>query len=153
MNDTVPISESAAIRPYARGLALLREAGLRPTRQRLALARLLFPEDGHRHVSAEALHEEATGAGMRMSLATVYNTLHQFTDAGLLRELVIAPGHAIFDTNISPHHHFYNRATGMLCDIAEDEVHIEGLPSAPDGERIAAVHVVIYTESDAAQGR
>src|SRR5438874_5167375 len=91
----------------------LRRAGLRPTRQRLALARLLF-EGGDRHVTAEGLHGEALGGHIRVSLATVYNTLHQFTEAGLLREVVVEPGRSYFDTNIDDHHHFFSEPAGTL---------------------------------------
>src|SRR5262245_7982586 len=84
----------------------LRKAGLRPTRQRLALAQLLFGR-GDRHVTAEGLHEEAVGAGMPVSLATVYNTMHQFTAAGLLREVTVDGTRTYFDTNTGDHHHFY----------------------------------------------
>ena len=93
------------------------EAGLRPTRQRVALARLLF-DGGDRHVTAEALHGEATAAGQAMALATVYNTLHQFTEAGLLREVVIEAGRSYFDTNIRDHHHFYHEATRACCAMS-----------------------------------
>ena len=91
----------------------LRAAGLRPTRQRLCLARLLF-EPGDRHVTAEQLHSEANAARVEVSLATVYNTLHQFTEAGLLREVVIEPGRSYFDTNTSDHHHFFHEGDGRL---------------------------------------
>ncbi len=87
-------------------LPRLRACGLRPTRQRLALAQLLFA-DSDRHVTAEQLHGEAAAAAIRVSLATVYNTLHQFTAAGLLREVVVEPGRSYFDTNVEDHHHFF----------------------------------------------
>src|SRR5262249_60651102 len=94
---------AAAPRPYANALDLPRAVKLRPPRQRLALARLLF-EKGDRHVTAEQLHGEAQAASVRVSLATVYNTLHQFIGAGLLREVVVDPGRSYFDTNVSDHH-------------------------------------------------
>src|ERR1700722_15326672 len=90
-------------------LERLRAVGLRPTRQRIALARLLF-DGGDRHITAEQLHGEALGAVIRVSLATVYNTLHQFTDAGLLREVVVEPGRSYFDSNTTDHHHFFCEA-------------------------------------------
>jgi Fur family iron response transcriptional regulator len=93
-------------RPFAHAIERLRSAGLRPTRQRLALVRLLF-DHGDRHVSAEALHAEAQRAGVRVSLATIYNTLNQFTEAGLLREVVVEAGRSYFDTNTGDHHHFF----------------------------------------------
>ena len=94
----------------------LRKAGLRPTRQRLALASLLFAH-GDRHVTAEGLHEEAVSAGVPVSLATVYNTMHQFTAAGLLREVTVDGTRTYFDTNTGDHHHFYCEDDGMLMDI------------------------------------
>jgi Fur family iron response transcriptional regulator len=132
----------ADARPFANAIARLRQAGLRPTRQRLALGRLLF-DAGDRHVSAEMLHDEAVKAGHSLSLATVYNTLHQFTSHGLLREVVVDSGRAYFDTNVVDHHHFFHEETGMLIDIPGEAVAISGLPDAPDGTRVARVEVVI----------
>ena len=123
-------------------LARLREAGLRPTRQRLALARLLFERD-HRHVTAEQLHGEASAAAIRVSLATVYNTLHQFTDAGLLREVVVEPGRSYFDTNVDDHHHFFCESSGRLQDIPGELVMVGQLPQPPDGTAIRRVDVII----------
>lgn len=143
---TEGLSQSEAIRPYAASLVILRDAGLRPTRQRLSLAKLLFMEGGHRHMTAEQLHEEAMGTGIKVSLATVYNTLHQFVEAGLLSELVIEPSHVFFDTNVAPHHHFYNRATGALIDIDDGDVDISRFPEPPGGARVTGRHVVFYIE-------
>ena len=123
-------------------LSRLRRAGLRPTRQRLALARMLF-ESGDRHVTAEQLHVEATAAAIPVSLATVYNTLHQFTSAGLLREVVVEPGRSYFDTNIDDHHHFYCESTGRLQDIPGTAVTVGELPCAPEGSEISRVDVII----------
>jgi Fur family transcriptional regulator, iron response regulator len=129
-------------RPYSAPLARLRAAGLRPTRQRLALAKLLF--DGRdRHVSAEALHAEAVAAGVKLSLATVYNSLHQFTHAGLLKEVVVDAARTYFDTNVGPHHHFFDEADGRLADIPVDQVSLGRLPAPPAGREIAGVDVVI----------
>ena len=129
-------------RPYTDVLHRLRTSGLRPTRQRLALARLLFDGDD-RHVSAEALHGEALTAGVRVSLATVYNTLHQFTEAGLLREVVVDSGRTYFDTNIDDHHHFFYEDNGELRDIPGDQVGLTGLPQAPTDAEVARVDVII----------
>ena len=96
--------------------AQLRHAGLRPTRQRVELGRVLFAK-GHRHISAEDLHAEAEAAGVRVSLATVYNALHQFTEAGLLREVAIDGTRTYFDTNVSDHHHFFVEGEGRLIDM------------------------------------
>ncbi len=133
-------------RPFAEPLRRLRDAGLRPTRQRLALTRLLF-EGGDRHVSAEALHGEAVAAGVRVSLATVYNTLHQFTEAGLLREVVVDSQRTYFDTNTSEHHHFFDESTGELRDISGDEIVLQGLPTAPAGAEIVRIDVVVRVRS------
>lgn len=129
-------------RPFKRALDRLQGAGLRPTRQRLGLARLLF-ETGDRHVTAEQLHGEAMAADLRVSLATVYNTLNQFTDAGLLREVVVEVGKSYFDTNTSDHHHFFLETTGRLEDIPGDQLALQRLPAAPDGTRIARVDVIV----------
>jgi Fur family iron response transcriptional regulator len=120
----------------------LRKAGLRPTRQRMALGALLFGK-GDRHVSAELLHAEAVAAGEKVSLATVYNTLHQLKRAGLVRELAIGGSKAFFDTNVSNHNHFYIENEGLLMDIPSESVHVAGLPEPPEGMRIAHVDVVV----------
>jgi Fur family iron response transcriptional regulator len=121
---------------------LLRGAGLRPTRQRVALARLLFAE-GDRHVTAERLHEEALASRVPVSLATVYNTLHQFTEAGLLREVAVEGAKTYFDTNTSNHYHFFCERSGRLLDIETGEIRIDGLPEAPDGMAISRVDVLV----------
>jgi Fur family iron response transcriptional regulator len=123
-------------------LSRLRAVGLRPTRQRMALARLMFQADD-RHVTAEQLHGEAAAAAIPVSLATVYNTLHQFTTAGLLREVVVEPGRSYFDTNIDDHHHFFCESTGMLQDIPGAAVMVGQLPMAPHGTEISRVDVII----------
>ena len=129
-------------RPFTPIVQKLRAAGLRPTRQRMSLAKLLF-EAGDRHVTAEQLHQEAAGGRIRVSLATVYNTLHQFTAAGLLREVVVQPGRSYFDTNTSDHHHFFIEANGHLEDIPGDSVALAKLPEPPAGTRIARVEVIV----------
>ena len=134
-----------SIRPYRQALEMLNAVGLRPTRQRLALARLLF--DGReRHVTAEQLHAEASTQDTGVSLATVYNTLHQFTDAGLLREVVVDQGRSYFDTNTDDHHHFYHQDKGDLVDI--DAVTVGNLPKPPPGCRITRVDVVVRLSDD-----
>ena len=121
--------------------ALLRHAGLRPTRQRVELGRVLFAK-GDRHISAEDLHAEAEIAGVRVSLATVYNALHQFTEAGLLREVAIDGTRTYFDTNVSDHHHFFVEGEGTLIDM-RGGVGIAELPEPPEGMEIVAVEVVV----------
>jgi Fur family iron response transcriptional regulator len=129
-------------RPFSHALERLRRVGLRPTRQRLALARLLF-DAGNRHVTAEQLHGEAGAAAVRVSLATIYNTLHQFTAAGLLNEIVVEPGRSYFDTNVDDHHHFFFEDSGRLQDIPGDTVLVTEMPEAPSGMAIRRVDVII----------
>ena len=126
---------------------LLRQAGLRPTRQRMLLGDLLFG-NGERHVTAEALHQEALAAGEHVSLATVYNTLHQLKGAGLLRELAIDGAKAYFDTNTSNHNHFFFEKDGRLVDIPDHFIEVTGLPSVPEGMRISHVDVVVRLTPD-----
>lgn len=125
----------------------LRKAGLRPTRQRLALASLLFGP-GERHVTAEELHAEATAARMPISLATVYNTLNQFTRAGLLREVAIESDRTYFDTNTSNHFHYYIESEGLLLDIAAVDLMVTGLPQAPAGTQISRIDIVVRLRPD-----
>lgn len=119
----------------------LRAAGLRPTQQRRLLAELLF-QHGHRHVTAELLHLEAKEAGYPVSLATVYNALHQFTDAGLLQQVIVEPSQSYFDTNIDSHQHFYDEDEGRLTDISA-AVCVSGLPQPPKGTKVQRVDVVV----------
>ena len=121
---------------------LLRTAGLRPTRQRVALAKLLF-QNGDRHITAEELHTEAQAEGEQVSLATVYNALHQFQRAGLLRELAIDSAKSYFDTNVSNHNHFYVEDNEELLDIAGSAIRVDGLPEPPPGMKITHIDVVV----------
>ncbi|WP_165899767.1 iron response transcriptional regulator IrrA [Borborobacter arsenicus] len=120
----------------------VRDAGLRPTRQRVALANLIFAK-GDRHLSAEELHEEAVSAGVPVSLATVYNALHQFTEAGLLRILAVEGSRTYFDTNTSDHHHFFIEGENKIFDIESGPVTVLDLPEPPEGMEIANVDVVV----------
>jgi len=108
----------------------------------MALARILFAA-GDRHVSAEALHGEAVAARVPVSLATVYNTLNQFTGAGLLREVAIEGVRSYFDTNTSNHFHYFLEDQGRLVDIGSDEVEVTGLPAPPDGTEVARIDVIV----------
>lgn len=121
---------------------MLRTAGLRPTRQRVSLAELLYSK-GDRHISAELLHEEAVAADVPVSLATVYNTLHQFTEVGLLREVAIDGNKTYFDTNTSDHHHFFIEGENRVIDIPGEGVGIGRLPQVPDGMEVVRVDVVV----------
>lgn len=129
-------------RPYKHILDRLQDVGLRPTRQRLALGRLLFDGDD-RHVTAEQLHAEARHARISVSLATIYNTLHQFTAAGLLREVVVDAGRSYFDTNVHEHHHFFNEESGRLLDIEGTRLSVSDLPTPPPGMAISRVDVIV----------
>ena len=132
---------------YTPIISKLRDAGLRPTRQRIALAEMMFRGDD-RHVSAEMLHKEATSARVSVSLATVYNTLHQFTQAGLLREIAVEAGRSYFDTNTTDHHHFYFENDGHLEDVLSTDVVVSSLPLPPHDSRISRVDVVIRVSED-----
>lgn len=120
----------------------LRDANLRPTRQRVALAELLFAK-GDRHLTAERLHEEAVSNNVPVSLATVYNTLHQFTEAGLLREVAVEGSKTYFDTNTSNHYHFFYEPDGVLMDIPTDGLNVQGLPEPPEGMAVSRVDVLV----------
>lgn len=135
--EAVPGNDDAA-----RCEGLLREAGLRPTRQRLTLGQLLFL-NGHRHVTAEALYDEAMAANMQLSLATVYNTLNQFTEAGLLRRVAADGIKSFFDTDTSVHPHFYLEGEDLLIDIAQD-LTFEKMPDALPGHEIARLDVIVH---------
>ncbi len=119
----------------------LRAAGLRPTRQRVALGELLFAH-GDRHLTAETLQEEAQAANVRVSLATVYNTLHQFTEAGLLREVSVDGARTYFDTNITDHHHYFLEEDNRLIDV-DGQIRIGEVPAPPEGMEITSVEVVV----------
>ena len=126
----------------AQTTARLRQSGLRPTRQRVELAGLLF-DDCDRHVTAESLHDEITKAGVKVSLATVYNTLHQFTQAGMLRILAVEGAKTYFDTNVSDHHHFFVEGANEVIDIPDGSAMVGHLPPVPDGMEIVNVDIVI----------
>lgn len=133
--------DPAASRPFAAVQLLLAKAGLRPTRQRLQLARILFAAEP-RHVTAEMLAQEACEGGLKLPLGTVYNALNAFARAGLLREVAVDGTRTWFDTHTAPHHHFVD-AAGRLSDIPPGAVEIARLPAAPAGQVIASVELVV----------
>ena len=133
-------------RPNALAIRKLKESGLRPTRQRVALARLLL-ETGPRHVTAEELFQEARAAGIPVSLATVYNTLHQFTAAGLMTEVVVGSGQSYFDTNPTSHYHYFDKSTGEIIDVPEELIQFLKLPEPPPGKVIDRIDVVVRIRS------
>jgi len=122
--------------------AMLRDVGLRPTRQRMALGWILFAK-GDRHLTAEMLYEEASKAKVPVSLATVYNTLHQFTEVGLLRQVAVDGSKTYFDTNVTEHHHFFIEGENALVDIPNAEAIVSKLPVAPEGFEVARIDVVV----------
>ena len=126
----------------AQATGRLRHAGLRPTRQRVELAGVLFA-DCDRHVTAESLHDEVTKAGVKVSLATVYNTLHQFTEAGLLRQVIVDASRSYFDTNTGDHQHFFLEKEGLLIDIPGETIAVAGVPTPPAGLSVDSVDVVV----------
>ncbi len=126
----------------AQAIARLREAGLRPTRQRVELAGVLF-QSGDRHVTAESLHDEVAQTGVKVSLATVYNTLHQFTEAGLLRQVIVDAARSYFDTNTGDHQHFFVEKEGLLIDIPGESIAVAGVPAPPAGLSVDRVDVVV----------
>src|SRR5580704_17576552 len=138
----VPARAQLNVCPWHDVRAMLRGVGLRPTRQRMSLGWILFAK-GDRHVTAELLYEEASKAKVPVSLATVYNTLHQFTEVGLLRQVAVDGSKSYFDTNASEHHHFFVEGEDALVDIPGAQVLVDKLPTAPDGFEIARVDVVV----------
>ncbi len=126
-----------------RSSAWLATGNLRPTRQRLTLAELLVGDGENRHVTAESLHAATSTTGETVSLATVYNTLRAFCDAGLIREVMVDGTKSYFDTRVDDHPHFFWEDTRELTDAPKEELKIAGLPGAPDGTEISKVDVVI----------
>jgi Fur family iron response transcriptional regulator len=137
------VKDEGPIDATERGLAWLARGGLRPTRQRAALAQLLVGDGRDRHVTAESLHSSAQAAGEPVSLATVYNTLRAFCDAGLVREIIVDGTRSYFDTNMTDHPHFFWEEEGALTDAPADELEIRHLPRPPEGAEVVAVDVVI----------
>ena len=126
-----------------RGTAWLRHSDLRPTRQRVALASLLVGDGQDRHVTAESLFAAAQAGGEAVSLATVYNTLRAFCDAGLIQEIIVDGSKSYFDTNTTDHPHFFWEDEGRLTDAPSDQIELVNLPDAPEGMEISKVDVVI----------
>ncbi len=124
-------------------MGLLRQAGLRPTRQRLMLGEFLFSKGG-RHVTADMIYTEAVAANMPISRATVYNTLHQFTDAGLLRQIGVDGSKSFFDTNPGTHHHFFVDHEDRLLDVPAPGVEIETLPQPLAGYEVVGGDVIVH---------
>jgi Fur family transcriptional regulator, iron response regulator len=135
-----PVSFDA--KPWAAYRDLLRHVNLRPTRQRMVLAWILFSK-GNRHITAEMLYDESMKAKIPVSLATIYNNLHQFTEVGLVQQIAVDGSKAFFDTNTAAHHHFFLSSEHDLVDIPADEVVLGKMPEPPAGYEITRVDVVI----------
>ena len=140
-SETIAMAE--VLDPRQRSVNWLSGAGLRPTRQRVALAELLVGDGQDRHVTAESLFAASADSGAPVSLATVYNTLRAFCDAGLMREITVDGSKSYFDTNTSNHPHFYWEDSAEVTDAPAEELEIARLPQAPVGAEIAKVDVVI----------
>ncbi len=125
---------------------ILNAAGLRPTRQRLDLGVLLFTGEDW-HLTAEMLRDDAFANNIRISLATIYNTLHQFTGAGLLREVAVSGAKTYFDTNTGDHHHFHLADNNTVLDIAHGELKVEGIPTPPEGMEVSQIDIVVHLRS------
>ena len=122
---------------------ILRNSSLRPTKQRIMVGKLLF-NDTDKHVTAESLYRELKASEQKISLATVYNTLHDFCEKKLLKKVTIDTEKVYFDTNTSPHHHFYSDNEKLLIDISKDKIKIQGLPKAPKGKKIKDVELIAH---------
>jgi Fur family transcriptional regulator, iron response regulator len=137
------IGKTMTVTQADRSTAWLARGGLRPTRQRVALAELLVGDGENRHVTAESLYAASVGSGEKVSLATVYNTLRAFCEAGLMQEVTVDGHRSYFDTRMDDHPHFYWEDRGELTDAPAEELKIMGLPAAPDGTEVSRVDVVI----------
>lgn len=140
--SNAPISSLEPAEQGARMVEMLRTSGLRPTRQRLALATLLFSK-GNRHFTAEQLHGEALSAGVPVSLATIYNALHDFETTGLIRECAVDKQSIVYDTNTSKHDHFMIVPEGRLVDIDSSRLSVDGIPQPPEGFEVCGVDVIV----------
>jgi Fur family transcriptional regulator, iron response regulator len=152
-NEVSTVTGNAAILPlcsFAQVRERLQKAGLRPTRQRVTLAWLLFAR-GDRHVTAEMLFEEGRNTRTHMSLATVYNTLRQFSEAGLLREIALYASTVWYDTNTGPHYHFYVEDSEQLVDIPACQMARLPLPPAPEGMDIIGVDMIVRVKAKSAR--
>ena len=126
--------------------AKIRKTGLRPTRQRMILAELLFL-NGNRHLTAEQLHGEVIDRNDQISLATIYNNLHQFTRTGLLREVIVDATRVYFDTNIEPHHHFFYENNAYLEDIPAQSLKLLDIPTLPPETSVTSIDIIIRVRS------
>ena len=123
-------------------LKMLKDANLRPTKQRVSLVYNIY-KYGNRHVNAESLHKEILDTGDNVSLATVYNTLHHLTNLGFLRQVKINARQNYFDTNITDHHHFFDKSNNSLIDISKDLIKIQGIPIPPKNKIVSDIELII----------
>jgi len=125
-----------------KALKILKINKLRLTKQRISLVSNIF-KFGNRHINADSLHNEMTDNGVKVSLATVYNTLHDLTKVGLLRHVKVNSNQNYFDTNIDAHHHFYDESNNSLIDISKEKINIKDIPLPPKNKKISEVEVII----------
>ena len=123
-------------------LKVLKDANLRPTKQRVSLVHNIY-KYGNRHVNAESLHKEILDTGDNVSLATVYNTLHHLTNLGFLRQVKINAKQNYFDTNITDHHHFFDKSNNSLIDISKGLIKIQGIPIPPKNKIVSDIELII----------
>ncbi len=140
MDDFAPMADPLA---QQRATEWLARVALRPTRQRVALAELLIGDGRDRHVTAESLFAASRATGGKVSLATVYNTLRAFCDAGLMQEVTVDGSRSYFDTRMDDHPHYFWEDSAELTDAPSEGMKIVGLPEAPKGAEISRVDVVI----------
>ncbi|MGD9637472.1 MAG: iron response transcriptional regulator IrrA [Alphaproteobacteria bacterium] len=140
--------ENTRNRPYSCVVSKLKTAGLRPTKQRIALAKLLFEKECGCHITAENLHKEVMNHGLSISLATIYNTLNQFTEAKILKEIIVDPGLSYFDSNTMEHHHFYYEDSAKLEDIPVGNLAITNIPDAPAHTEISRIDVIVRLKEE-----
>lgn len=134
-------SEQLSPRDPDRVVTLLRSHGITPTSQRIEIASVLFERCAH--LAAEDVFNLVNTGSLRVSKATVYNTLGLFAERGLIREVIADPVRIFYDPNTAPHHHLYDASTGMLTDIPAEQVRISGLPSVPEGMRMEGIDVIV----------
>ena len=124
---------------------ILESGAVKPTRQRLAIARVLFAR--HQHLSADQVMLSANRADTELSKATVYNTLKLFVEKRLIREVIVDSDKVFYDSNTGPHHHFYDIQTGEIIDIDAAEITVAGLPPLPEGKVAEGVDVIVRIRS------
>jgi len=125
-----------------KALEMLDNSPLKLTSQRINLIKTLF-EGGNQHFSAEDAYNKVKVTGLRISLATIYNCLNQFTTHGILKMVKASSDKVYYDTNLETHHHFFCRTSGELTDIDAKKVYISKLPKIPEGKKLNSIEVIV----------